>query len=165
MQEQKTEQPPSRVFAAIILLALLPVVVIAPYVDYLEVGLVVMQENTLIDQCPIGLITPRMLATVVYGDVFEGLVYEKLIRCMAKHESSYNPCAVGDHGTSFGCLQMHKWWEDDSYWQEWCVEKYGFDDVGSCRQQVLCADYTLQEDFNQLYGRWPQTHKLCISKK
>lgn len=102
----------------------------------------------------------RSYASIVNTDyLFEGLKYKTLIKCLAFRESSYNPNAVGDNGQSVGCLQMYRWWEDCSFWQTYCVRKYGFDDVWNCRQQVQCADLTLQDDFSQI-KRW-STRKLC----
>jgi hypothetical protein len=85
-----------------------------------------------------------------------------LVGCLVEVESGGNPTILGDDSTSIGCLQMHNWWDPISYWQTWCVRYYGYEDVRSCQQQIDCAVRTLEEDFDQLYGRWPLTWKLCL---
>lgn len=111
-------------------------------------------------------VKPQTFATRASGsskeDIFEGLHFCTLIKCLDFRESSAGLNKIGDNGQSRGRLQMYRWWEASSYWQEWCVRKYGFDNVDDDRQQVLCADYTLQEDFNQLYKRWPNTWYSCL---
>ena len=112
--------------------------------------------------CPTSFTASSTLASIVATeDLFGGLMYKSLIKCFAEHESSMCQIRLGDNGQSRGLLHYYRWWEEDSLWGGMCVGKYGFDDIDNDRQQVLCADYLIQEDFNFAY-RWT-TIKFCLT--
>ena len=71
------------------------------------------------------------------------IVNKQLIACLIYYESKENENAIGDHGTSFGCLQFKK----DTF-QEFCVEKYKFrDDIMNCGIQKSCADLMIRDGY------------------
>ena len=100
-------------------------------------------------------ITIQILAVRVHsgasdGDWFEGLHYKTLIKCLAKHESDFNPKAVGDNGKAIGLLQ---------FWREtW--DRYCEGDIWDPYLQAQCADKMLIDDWNNI-KHWT-TREYCI---
>ena len=159
----KTEPP---LLILLFLFLAMPKIGLCPYqIPPENYEMVLCQRNSLL---PLSM-TQLSSETATYGslvsplgvkdDIFEDLRYRTLIKCLARYESSMGLLRTGDHGQSRGLLHYYRWWESDSLWGEWCVGKYGFDDIDNDRQQVLCADWMLQEDFN-LFWRWT-TAKYC----
>ena len=71
------------------------------------------------------------------------IVNKQLIACLVYYESKENENAIGDHGTSFGCLQFKK----DTF-QEFCVNRYNFrDDIMNCEIQKSCTDLMVRDGY------------------
>jgi len=71
------------------------------------------------------------------------IVNKQLIACLIYYESKENENAIGDHGTSFGCLQFQA-----KTFQEFCVNRYNFrDDIMNCGIQKSCADLMVINGF------------------
>ena len=87
---------------------------------------------------------------------YEGL--DPLLRCLIEKESSgnefaYNPRDI-DNLPKFGLLQF-----EERTFNEWCVEKYGFEnDIWSGQVQVQCFNLMVAD--GQLW-RWPPAKK-CL---
>lgn len=94
-------------------------------------------------------------------DVFEGLHYESLIRCLAWEESNWGANIRGDNGRSWGWMQYHKHKSEGSLWQEECVPR-GFDDPDDPLQATKCADQLLQKDFSYVC-HWSTTEECGIA--
>lgn len=127
----------------------MPLKILAPLTEYPEMTGVI-QENTFMAR---GLYhTPQVLAvrTQSTDSLFDDLTYPTLIRCLAKHESSFNPRAVGDHGNAKGLLQF---W--DGTWDKYCEG-----DIWNAEDQVQCADEMLKADWNNI-KHWT-TRKFCL---
>lgn len=105
---------------------------------------------------------PQVLASLVAdSDVFRGLKYESLIRCLADKESTTGLNRSGDNGESTGLLHYWRWWESDSLWGSKCVAEYGYTDIDNDRQQVECADRLLRKNFDKYIKRWTSSKK-CL---
>jgi len=79
--------------------------------------------------------------------------YGALISCLIKYESSGNPNAIGDNGTSFGILQFKK-----STFKHYCVDRYGFkNDIMNPEIQKDCCQKMLGEG---LINHWSVRY-LC----
>jgi hypothetical protein len=85
----------------------------------------------------------------------EDCEYGSLIRCLIYYESKGNPTAVGDGGNAYGVLQFWK-----PTWEMYCVKKFGLTDYTDPRQQIICADYMLQQNWNNI-RHWT-TRVYCI---
>jgi len=81
-------------------------------------------------------------------------VYQELVDCLIKYESSGNPNALGDNGRAHGLLQFHK-----PTFRRFCVEEYGYrDDIWDPEIQMECGAQML---FNNLIGHW-SVRNQCI---
>jgi len=150
----ESEPPPKRLVNAVdasIFLALFlvfaPVVARAPEMPP-EKPILYLRANTyLVGQKPL---KAQVLASA--GDLdfsFDRLRYRKLISCLAKHESNYNPQARGASG-EVGILQF----------MPATFASYCEGDINNPQAQIECCDKMLSEDLNNVY-LWA-TAKFCL---
>ena len=129
----------------------------APETKYPESQILAVEENSLVGIVPVSALEKKpLLACSVASndDLWEGLEYKTLIKCLARYESSYNPLAIGDKGAAIGLLQFHR-----PTWERYC-ESRGFNNIQDPRQQVQCCDAMLKENFKNI-GHW-STAGLCL---
>ena len=101
---------------------------------------------------PISTIKPAVMASVASGDdLFEGLTFRTLIKCLAYYESGYQTNVYGDFGKAYGVLQ---------FWQE-TFNKYCDGSYYDPRAQVVCCDKMLIEDWNNRF-HW-STIGYCLT--
>jgi hypothetical protein len=128
----------------ILVYLLLPARAFCPKIEYPDSeDLIVIQDNTIK-----AVSAPVFIKPITYG---------ALIDCLQKHESGFNEMAIGDRGTSFGCLQFKK-----STFKEFCIDKYkiaySLDEIWDCQKQIECANEMLCE-------RWEHITKWSASRK
>ena len=71
------------------------------------------------------------------------IMNKQLIACLIYYESGENENVIGDHGTSFGCLQFKA-----KTFQEFCVNRYNFrDDIMNCSIQKSCTDLMVRDGY------------------
>jgi len=112
----------------------------------------VLNHNTL---KPISTINYQQNKTLgaISEDLFSGLKYRTIIKCLAKLESGYRTDVYGDKGLAYGILQYHK-----PTFNRFCTGNYY-----SAQDQIRCCDAMLTRDFN-LISHWT-TAKLCLTKQ
>ena len=77
------------------------------------------------------------------------MIYASLIGCLEFYESSGNPKAVGEAG-EIGCLQF----------MSNTFNMYCQGNIWDCDAQRRCADYMIQDNWNNVY-QW-STAKNCL---
>ena len=120
------------------LLVAFPVLARAPECPQ-NTQIAVLNENTL-----------KPISSISYEpeDIWEGVLYRSLIRCLAYYESGFNPNAIGKAGER-GILQFMK-----GTFAAYCEGTWE-----NPRDQITCCDQMLQTDFG-LITHWT-THKFC----
>ena len=89
------------------------------------------------------------LGAISTEDLFSGLKYKTIIKCLAKYESGYRTDVYGDKGLAYGILQYHR-----ATFNRFCTGDYY-----SARDQILCCENMLNTDFS-LISHWT-TSKYC----
>jgi hypothetical protein len=92
----------------------------------------------------------------IKGVLNESVKYGKLIDCLIKCESGYDPNIKGDHNLAFGILQFHF-----ETFKEYS-DKYGLElDYKNPVHQIVLCDLMLQENFKNLTRHWKKCSKVC----
>jgi len=149
---QKTEPPLNRFLIIAVLLVFLPLPVLAPYAEYNLSTLPVMNENTLrtYDTSRPQVMAVRSDSGASGDELFKDLTHKALIKCLAKHESSFNQRARGEAG-EIGILQFMP-----ETFRIYCEGS-----IYSAEDQLECADSMLSKDFTNI-RHWKATAKFCI---
>ena len=143
------DEPPHKQWLAILILVL--GILFFPVQMDKAVGIALDEQNAYLQPySPIRVIKSSTLASLATEDLFEGLVYKTLIRCLAKYESGFNQNARGADG-EIGILQF-KPTTFDAYCQG---------SIYSAEDQIQCCDRMLLADWNNRF-HWT-TIGFCLT--
>lgn len=110
-----------------------------------------LQQNTLRPISTTNYQQKRVLGAIS-EDIWNGLKYRTIIKCLAKHESGYRTDVYGDNGLAYGILQFHR-----PTFNRFCTGNYY-----SARDQITCCDEMLSRDFDRSIKHWT-TYPLCYT--